>query len=558
MQTKSKSSSKKSTNIPLVKSKDGGMASKTLISGGAVKSKSAPEGTIYIDQDSDIASVVSGVKGSEAKIVRIVAGKNADNVFSGVNLKLVARAAQSKNKEVIIVTNDNKLRGLAGLAGIKSAENLKSEAMLEKPTRPHEGKGDSDESLVIEGEGNDKAAAMTGVTGRLGARLKGKKNRRLSIPNFDDFRKKALVGIGVLMSVLVIIFLVMSSKRTSQVEVEANATRKNLSFSAVLNPEAAGNSKVELKSLRKEGSKLVEVAVPTSGQKDIGAKASGSITIVNCTDDDVTIPSGSGASTNGLTYLTTEKVVVPASDFFSNGTCKNNGKKNVDIVAKEAGTKYNIGSSSFDIAGQPSTIKASGNGTKGGTTEIIKVVAEADIQALREKLQNESAGGYQDELKTQFSSEERSFDDTFVIQFGESQITPAVGETSEEVRGKFTITYSIFGAKVDDIKEVMSLNLEDLKDSPDQSVVKDGYDTLRLSGTPEGYNFEAAAYVGPNIDLNMIKEKIVGMKKGEAIQAIKAVDGIVDAKVRLNPFWVTTLPGQERIEIKLNIRDVVE
>ncbi|HRV76035.1 MAG TPA: hypothetical protein P5247_01495, partial [Candidatus Saccharimonadales bacterium] len=58
---------------------------------GVVSGGSNPTGVIYVDQDSDITSIVSKLKAESAKDVKIVVPKNSAALQSGVNLKLLAR-----------------------------------------------------------------------------------------------------------------------------------------------------------------------------------------------------------------------------------------------------------------------------------------------------------------------------------------------------------------------------------------------------------------------------------------------------------------------------------
>jgi len=60
-----------------------------------VSAGSNPAGVIYVDQDSDITSIVSKIRQEPAKNIKLVIPKNSSALKSGVNLKLLKRTAHS-------------------------------------------------------------------------------------------------------------------------------------------------------------------------------------------------------------------------------------------------------------------------------------------------------------------------------------------------------------------------------------------------------------------------------------------------------------------------------
>ncbi len=98
-----------------------------------------------------------------------------------------------------------------------------------------------------------------------------------------------------------------------------------------------------------------------------------------------------------------------------------------------------------------------------------------------------------------------------------------------------------------------ALAVEDQKDSPNQTVLKDGADQLKLSVQRDGtYALSTVAYLGPNIDQDAIKAEIAGKKKGEALETVNKKEGISGSKLSIKPFWSSTVPGKTD-HIKINI-----
>lgn len=539
----------------------------SVVAGG-----SNPAGVIYIDQDTDITSIASKIRSESSKSVKVVVPKNSTALKSGVNLKLLARTAHSKAKSLSLITSDSKLISMATTAKIATAPNLSAEPALalaktpavkvneEEPDVP-EVNQEVDEDLTIDDSGLEDATASAGLEPektKKATKSAKASDKKKKIPNFSDFRKKALIGVGVFLALIFVTLLLMTSRRSAVITVDANAQKLDLNFTAELNEMAVQTTKEELKVVKKSGSKSVQESVPATGQQDIGSKASGKLTITNCTDNDVTISAGTGVSSGGLTYLTASSVSVPASDFFSNGTCKNNGKSSVNITAREAGAQYNSGAKSFSISGVPSKVSGQSGQISGGTTQVVKVVAQADVDSLKAKFAEANQDAYKTELKSQFNSSQKSLDDTFKVDLGQPTITPTVGQQSEQVSGSVTVTYSMYGVEQKELEKILELNINSAKESDDQSIIQDGIDELKLSvneDDPSSFGFSTVAYVGPPLDLEAIKNETAGKKKGEAIQAIKSIEGVNDASVKITPFWASSLPGANKIEVKIEVAE---
>ncbi len=550
-----------------------------------VSAGSNPSGVIYVDQDSDITSIVSKIRQESAKNIKIVVPKNSSALKSGVNLKLIARTARSKAKELALITSDPKLKTMAAAAKLPTAPNLtsepalslqpgsKSQFELEEDDIPQKSKKiepDLDEEdLTI--DGSEFAAAGTSIKlnksssspessseptpaeEKLAKKTKkagfGKK-----IPNFEGFRKKAIIGLGIFFLLLAAILLLLTSKRTATVEVRANAERYEVSFVAKLNESSSATTEGELKVERKSGSKTITESVAATGQQNIGAKASGSIKITNCTDNDVTISAGTAAASSGLNYITNSSIFVPASDFFSNGTCKNNGNATVNVTAKEAGSEYNASAKAYTISGVPAKITGQGSAMSGGTTQVVKVVSDADVNSLKEKISSANQEAYKNELKDQLSDNQKALEDTFKLDLGKIQLTPAVGQQAEQLSGTLTASYSLLAVQESELKAILDLQLDKLKKDDHQSIIKDGLDQLKLSPAEDsGYQFSTTAYLGPPLDLNKIKQDIAGKKKGEAIAIINQFEGVDSSKVKIKPFWSSKLPASDKIELNVEI-----
>ena len=62
---------------------------------------------IHIDTEDDITSIIGKIKSSKERIIALVPPRRIGVLQSAVNIRLLARAAKSADKRVVIITSDN-------------------------------------------------------------------------------------------------------------------------------------------------------------------------------------------------------------------------------------------------------------------------------------------------------------------------------------------------------------------------------------------------------------------------------------------------------------------
>jgi hypothetical protein len=556
-------------------------------SGHAGHAAKSTAGIIYIDQDADITSIASKVNAEHHKHLKIVVPKNCAAFKSGVNLKLLYRTASIKSKEVSLVTSDARLITMAAVAKIATSPNLEAEPVL--PNKIDLKLATDSDEKVAKIEPVDIAEDMTIDSTELGALTKaqaeglkddptekldpkemavledstpaaktatkfkkgGEKGAK-KIPNFDKFRKKLFIIGGIILLLLIVLFLIFNSRKSALIGLRAQAKRVDISLETKLNPNIDESTATELKVSEYKGSKTIEAKVPATGQEDKGQKATGKLTVTNCTDNSVTIASGAGFSSGSQTYISSSSVTVPASNFFSNGSCKKDGTNTVNVTAKESGESYNSGSRSYTISSVSSSVTAQGS-TSGGTTQIVKVVTQADLDNLKAKLSSQDQKELLSDIQSKVDTSEKSLDETFKVSSGSVKTAAYSGQEAEEISGSTDVSYSIYGLNQEELKKVIAKEVESKKENPNQAIIKDGIDTLKFSlVNNRTYQLSTTAFLGPNLDQDALKDSILGKKKGEALEIINKMEGISGTKVSISPFWATNLPGS-RDKVTLNI-----
>jgi hypothetical protein len=549
--------------------------------------------TIYIDIDDEITGIIDKLHGSKGKIVALVLPKRAGVFQSIVNMKLLKRAADDAKKHLVLITTEAGLLPLAGAAGVHVAKTLTS-----KPEIPTAPLADDAEEEAVEETGDEPeitantagdqpvgklaglgatAVAADGVetleldddelpedaAGTPGAAKpknfkppaaakKGKKDKKLHVPNFNRFRLLLIIGGSILVLLIIGAIIAFNILPKATVNISTDATNVsanlNLNLSTSANTLDPTNNTVPAKLVSQQ--KTYTQTVATTGQKNEGNKASGSITITNCGSSDETIPAGTGFSSSGYTFISQSDVTVPVSDFKGlNGPCKNDGTANVNVIAQSGGSAYNLpNGASYTIASGPENTSAQGGAMSGGTDNNVQVVNQNDINNAKSKITTTNDSTQKQALQNQLQQ-----DGYYAIAVTYSAGTPAVttsanvGDTANSVTVTEVTTYSMFGVHQSDLKTLVDNNVQGQINTSKQSILSEGLDTAVFSvnnatGTTAQLTMQATAVAGPQLNTNGIKQEVAGQKPGNIKSQLETDPDVTNVTIKLSPFWVTSVP----------------
>jgi hypothetical protein len=565
--------------------------------------KASGKDVIYIDVDDEITSVIDKVRGSHTKIVALVLPKRATVLQSIVNMKLLKRAADESKKNLVLITSEAGLLPLAGNVGLYVAKTLQSKPEI--PEAPEGGDGAPEDVMEDDGpEESVTAVAATGAaagsarsasaaTGRPldrsrsvgelagtaalddtielddmddhkqsdamtgGVSGSGKpKDKKLRIPNFNKFRLiLALTGVGVvLLGVLAYVAFAIMPKATISIETDSQAVTSSTIITLKTGDTTLLNVKegiVPAKSQQVQ--KTVTEQVAASGQQNNGAKATGTMTIVNCSDSVATVSAGTGFTVNGLTYISQQAASIPPSNFtspLSGSKCKNDGKDTVDVEAQSAGTKYNAAAANYTIAGKPADLSATGSAMDGGTDDIIKIVTQGDVDSATQKITSQDSTASKTQLKTDLTNTGYlPVETTFTTGQPQTKTSANVGDKADTVSVTQTLTYTMLGAKQDDLKKIIADDVNGTIDTKKQKILDYGLDGLVFgvqSQPADGavLTMQTTAVAGPELDAESLKKQVAGKKANAARDLIKQNPGVTDVTVKYSPFWVSAVPSK--------------
>jgi hypothetical protein len=573
---------------------------------------------VYLEPDEEITNVIDKIKSSPDQQIALVLAKNSGLFQSLVNLKLLSKEAKNSGKSVVLITTNKVGQRLAGQVGITTYGALGAIAAAAPvgptspavPTQPDEvingvkvkqydpnrpvtteptddsdgleqelAKDDlaekRDQQPVeqpVEAESTKPAAADTPTPPppeRSQADLPAiisrggfKQNREFKIP-----WKSVAVGAGIFL-LLILLAVVFIPRAVVTVTFPAFPLTETVAVSAVVNLESAQNNTITGNKLTTEKTKTDQVTA--TGKKDVGTKATGSVTITNKYTD------GSGAGRD-QTFAAGTKVTHSASKkvFTLNNSVTvgkvtynpNNGQpiyqsKSASVTALEPGEDYNVAAGSLTIAGALSnTPVTSSTAFSGGLTKVVTILSQDDVDGAILKLRQAAKEEAVKELETKAQGQ-KILADAIWEDVSEEGADKEIGSEVANATVRVDIEYGVIVFNENDANSVFTAAFSG-KVTDDEEIVfpEDKLPKFTAKETTKGrdrLNFEISgtAYKVPKIDKVKIAKSITKKTTNSVEELLKQDYKAEQVNVALSPsWWVDRMPllsSEIRIEYGFN------
>lgn len=539
--------------------------------------------TIYIDIDDEITAIIDKLGQSEHKIVALVLPKRATVLQSIVNMKLLKRSADAKNKNIVLITSEASLLPIAGAVKVHVAKTIQSKPII--PPAPQtlsdDIQADDNEELQQDEDEDEDGLDASKSVGSLAAasainndeetieldedledidvdkddsKKSKKKSSKKKIPNFDTFRKRLLIGGGIFVGLIVLFFIFNTILPKAKIVIKSDSISVNtdVPFTANTAFTSFDADAGKVPATKKDVSKTDSTKVPATGQKNIGDKATGTVTLKNCAkvDGAFTIPAGTVVTTGASSFSVNETTLLPSSTFSGTNTCTTVGKT-VNVTSTAAGDQYNIsGGRTFAVSGVASITGIDSSAMSGGTNKLVSVVSDQDVETAKQKISDKSKDSATTDLKQQFSN-----DDLFLIpesitsSAANVTATPKVGEEASEVTVSSTTVYTGLGVKESYLNTLVENSAKKQIDTTKQSISDNGLSKAifrledKKSATDQRFRVQSTVSTGTQIDQEALKKEIAGKKKGDVQDLIGKLPGVKDVTVSYSPFWVYKTPS---------------
>ncbi len=408
---------------------------------------------IYLETDEEVTSAIDKIKKSKKKKVAISLPRNAVLGQSIVNLKLLYKEAVALGKVVALVSPDKVTRGLADRVGYPVFETMKSVDF--KGIAEPEGPDD-------DAANNEAEAAPTLTRQRFdGAKAEPEKNEEdeiseeettdagkdepeESVDNDPDekehddspplhadhkessakasggmiptrgnlrfFRQqkrkavlKPLLIVGIALILAGVSALVAIPTAQVNLTVAAQPFQDTVRSTVDSSATTLDKDRAILPGKSVTATQETRSSAKASGKKDIGTKATGTVTLTNAWDSsEKAFAAGTTLrAKNGNEYVLASAVTIPgATSTVSGGqSVITPGTKDAKVEASAPGDAYNIAPTTFTIPSLSKSQQEKIYGTSvsaftGGASSVVTVVTEGDITKLTDavKAQNKTEG----------------------------------------------------------------------------------------------------------------------------------------------------------------------
>lgn len=537
--------------------------------------------TIYLDIDEEITSVVDKLKNSEVPSLDIVIPKDALLLKSVVNLKLLKRQADSLGKEIAIVTQDKvgkKLAEQIGLAVIeKPGQEVKEVRMSEnEPEEKIEYKKSKSASKIKEEEEpiqfKPEEEGVVAETSEVVKTDSEKENEyepeeEIEVPKEKiaagkgkggKWKKYGLLGgFGALaLAVAAYIYVPLA---TVNLKLAAEKKKVDFSFTVDKSNTAVDTSNASIPGRLISEEKETSNKYQATGKKTVGEKASGRAIIYN------------DSSINPLPINAGERLITSDNIVFrliKNTTINTGSSADVEIVADQIGSKYNIGSGvslSLPGIGSDKIYAKTNTSLSGGSSRDITFVTQSDVNKAKDDMSKNAKGDLQRAIQEKVQADERLLDDAIKINIKSATPSVAVGDeaTEFELRVKANVQAMVF--KDDDLKKLAESVLADQIGSTKEIVESDALiseatfvDADFEKGTMQA-RLSGEAFVAAKIDQNKVKTELSGDSEQAAKDYLLGLDGVDEVEIRFFPSFYKRIPRiTGHIYIKTSLNKVQE
>lgn len=537
---------------------------------------------IYIDTEDDITSIIGKIKSSKSRVVALVPPKRVGILQSAVNLRLLARMAETSNKHLVIVTTNKSLMALSAAAMIPVSKNLQSKPELIQPDEIEIDDNDDvidGQKLPIgelaktsdtpEPETTDDAIDTINIeefesskSPKPAKAVTNNNPNKVKVPDFQSFRKKLFIGVFAAISIGTFMVWATIYAPAADIIVSTRTSSAPVSVSVILGGTAATSvEKNSIQTIVKQVKKDLSVEFNATGTKDMGTKATGAIDLsyANMPTKKITVEAGQEVSFGDKSFTIQSDIII------STDTAGKTGYGSGTVIASANGEGYNIAAGDCTVTESPSVGCSSDSAMTGGLAKIVNIVTEADIQKAKQVIVDMPSEAVKQQLIKQFTSGEKVIVESFTIDRADGVSVPALGAEATAGKAKLTsaTTYSLTAIAKSEVQTFLRDAItKQIDNAKTQRIISDGIDTVALSGyiktdTVATVNIATVGKIGPSIDEKYVLNVVKGKKFGDIQSTLGGVSGVTDVDVKFSYFWVSTVPTESaKIHIEFKSSNV--
>ena len=350
-------------------------------------------------------------------------------------------------------------------------------------------------------------------------------------------RNLAILGVVGLV-LIVLLFYLFIFQTSAAITISQSPQIQEKSTSAVFSPNDStdvdeGIISAEIITVEEEGS----VTINTTGKKDVGTKAKGTVTVFNNDTDSVNIAQGTVlTAANGQKFTLDASVSVSSAsgDIFS-GTKP--GTKNANVTAEEIGTEANVPSDTKFTVGTSKTVAAKNdNAFSGGSKKSITVVSEKDIAKLRTELPKSLEQKAKEELKRKITSDQTAIENFIDTEFSDEDFDKKEDDEGKQITLKATVSFDFLAYKKSDILSFATKLFDSENFTLDENRLEVNAKNIKVENDDDitaDVNIKAGLFT--KIDTNALSKEIAGESVTKVKNRLGNLENVTDVTIKISP-----------------------
>ena len=270
-------------------------------------------------------------------------------------------------------------------------------------------------------------------------------------------------------------------------------------------------------------------SVQTTGQKTVGEKAKGEVTIYNKLDKVQNIPKGSIVTdSSGKKFELTTAVSVSASSSDLNEGVINLGKTKTVILATDIGPEYNLPTDTkliFKDFPETSLIVKSDAAFTGGTKQQIRAVSKEDKASVQAEIDQQISKNIDQQINQKVGNMSGVIKGTIQSQKDNLELSREIGEAADELKATVDATVSVFVLSEDVKNQVIKHFLSSESDFNNIDYQSNNFDLsftiTKTDSTEATGTLSISGKSLPKINITQTQKSLVGKTNNQAISFIK-------------------------------------
>lgn len=377
------------------------------------------------------------------------------------------------------------------------------------------------------------------------------KKEKLPGRRFKPMRKRKALAALIALAVIIILafgYLILPQAKATVV-FKAENFEKASDVTIDKNATAVDTKTLTVPATQSSVEKTISEKFTATGKKNIGNKASGTITFYNASElTPQKIASGSSLTANGKSFVTDGDITIPAVSVVSViPPVFNPGTVTGKVVAAAAGEDSNLPSGTkyyfngFSGTKQNNVYGQSSSALTGGSTQEVTIVQASDISGAQDKIKSELTAQSKDEVLKKIPANDKFVDGTQEETQSGLKASAAVGDQVADFTftGNTKITILTFNENLlrDMLVEKYQTDLAANRILVQSDKIALEY-TIKtkpagLDTTLLGVNLKGK--ISSKIDTEKLRDDFRGKKISDATNTLLGLDLVKSASIKMTP-----------------------